>query len=131
MNTRPTNDDEMIDSRDVMEALDEISIELEDKEALDREDLATLLAEELSLKALAEQGKGCRDWEYGEQLIRHDHFTSYIKELISDCYEVPKELKSGDWPWRHMTIDYEAAAQVAKVDYMTVEFDGVEYLMRA
>lgn len=32
---------------------------------------------------------------------------------------------------RHMTLDYEAAAQEAKQDYMELDFDGVAYLIRA
>jgi hypothetical protein len=43
---------------------------------------------------------------------------------------MPKEMNSGQWPYRHMTIDYEAAANEAEQDYMTVDFDGVEYLIR-
>ena len=44
---------------------------------------------------------------------------------------MPKEMNSGQWPFRHITIDYEAAAREAEVDYRIVDFDGVEYLIRA
>ncbi len=88
-------------------------------------------AELLNLRALAEQGEGYGDWMHGEQLIREDYFTCYIEQLIADCYELPKELTSGNWPYRHITVDYEAAAEEAKVDYHEVDFDGTTYLMRA
>lgn len=43
---------------------------------------------------------------------------------------MPKELNSGDWPWRHVKVDYEAAAEEAKVDYIEFDWDGVTYLIR-
>lgn len=70
------------------------------------------------------------DWIHGETLIREDYFTTYIEELIADCYRLPKELTSGDWPWRHITVDYDAAADEAKADYMEADFDGVTYYIR-
>lgn len=89
-------------------------------------------AEELrNLQALAEECEGVPDWIYGAQLIREDYFTTYIENLIDECYEMPKQINSGDWPWRHMTIDYEAAADEAKVDYTDVTFDGETYFVRA
>ena len=53
-----------------------------------------------------------------------------VEELIDDCYELPKEFKSGEWPWRHMKIDFEAAAEEAKQDYTSVEFFGITYWIR-
>lgn len=89
-------------------------------------------AEELlKLRKVAEQAEGYGDWDYGEQLIREDHFTAYIEGLIDDCYEMPEQMNSGEWPYRHITIDYEAAAEEAKSDYTEIDFDGVTYLMRA
>lgn len=89
-------------------------------------------AEELkALEALAEEGENSPEWNYGEALIHEDYFTDYIEELISDCYELPKELTSGEWPYRHITIDYEAAAEEAKQDYIELDFDGQTYLIRA
>ena len=84
-----------------------------------------------TLEALAAECEGYGDWEHGATLIHEDYFTSYIEELIDDCYELPKELTSGEWPYRHITIDYEAAAQEAKADYIEVDYDGVTYLMHA
>ena len=82
------------------------------------------------LKALQDEAKDSPDWEYGETLIHEDSFTDYIEELINDCYNLPKELDSGEWPYRHMTIDYEAAAEEAKQDYLEVDFAGETYYIR-
>ena len=83
-----------------------------------------------ALLALADEAECSPDWSYGETLIHEDYFTYYIEELINDCYELPKEFNSGAWPWRHMTLDYEAAADEAKQDYMEVNFDGATYYIR-
>ena len=83
-----------------------------------------------ALLALADEADCSPDWSYGGVLLHEDYFTVYIEELINDCYELPKEFNSGAWPWRHMTIDYEAAADEAKQDYMEVNFDGETYWIR-
>jgi hypothetical protein len=44
---------------------------------------------------------------------------------------LPKTMDSGEWPYRHLTLDYEAAAKEAEDDYIGVDFDGVTYLIRA
>ena len=74
-----------------------------------------------------EQWRG--DW-YPVTLIAESYFVEYIKDLIHDCYDMPKEMHSGDWPYRHMTIDYDAAAKEAEADYMTIEIEGVDYFYR-
>ena len=79
---------------------------------------------------LADEADCSPDWSYGETLVHEDYFTEYIEELINDCYELPKGFNSGDWPWRHMTLDYEAAADEAKQDYIDVTFDGQTYYIR-
>lgn len=117
------NTDDVIDSRDVIARIDE----LESAEALDAYETAELAA----LKALASEAEVSPDWIYGETLIRESYFTDYIEQLIDECYEMPKEINSGEWPWRHATVDYEAAADEAKADYLECDFDGVTYLIRA
>ena len=87
------------------------------QEVVDAHELKALLA-------LADEAECSPGWSYGETLIHEDYFTDYIEEFINDCYELPKEFNSGDWPWCHMTIDYEAAADEAKQDYREVTLDG-------
>lgn len=148
--------DDVIDSRDIIERIEELESTLEAAHDQETEEGATNLdfdewleavikdqsaahaheywddANELrTLQALASEAEDSPDWVYGETLINEAYFTDYIEQLIDDCYEMPKEINSGDWPYRHITIDYAAAAEEAKVDYSEVTFDGVIFLIRA
>ena len=101
-------------------------------ERVDGEDPALLWdtsdeGEELKqLKALADQCEGYGDWEYGETLIAETYFTAYAQQLADDIGAINKDAT---WPLTH--IDWEAAADELKQDYMEVDFDGVSYFMRA
>jgi len=132
------NSADVLDSRDVIARIEELESEIENIDDMPEGDMlkntveGAELREELRiLKVLAGGADGSPDWIHGETLIRETYFTDYIKEMIADCYPMPKELNSGDWPWRHITVDYEAAAEEAKADYMEADFDGVAYLIRA
>ncbi|WP_408953162.1 hypothetical protein [Lysobacter sp. Hz 25] len=154
MRKAPSNTDDVIDSRDVIERIEELESELGAVHGAQTESRETnlefeewLLAvradaspahenehnrevEELQeLRSLADQCDHVSDWVHGETLIRESHFTDYIEQLIDDCYEMPKEMKSGGWPWRHVSFDFEAAAEEAKVDYSEVTFWGETYLI--
>lgn len=124
-----TNAADVIDSRDIIERLEELEALHTSSNGYFKE--TDDLAEYLALSKLAEQCADAPDWKYGETLIRRSYWVKYIEQLIDDCYEMPKELKSGDWPWRHVKVDYKAAADEAEVDYISVYFDGVEYLIRS
>ncbi len=143
-----SNQDDVIDSRDVIAKIEELESELQqacedqsknnefepwlENMAADEKGVMQDAAQELlALRELASEAESSPDWIHGETLIRESYFTDYIEQLIDDCYEMPKEFKSGNWPWRHMTIDFEAAADEAKQDYMEVDFDGETYLLRA
>ena len=128
------NSSDVIDSRTVIERIEEIQSEIEgyaDDQGPDLQPLEDAKAELAILEKLAEEAGGSPDWIHGETLIRESYFTDYIRELIHDCYSFPKEFESGDWPWRHMTLDYEAAAEEAKADYIEADYDGITYLIRA
>lgn len=98
-----------------------ISKDTDGENYLDVEERAELEA----LKALTSEAEGCADWEYGEALIRYSYFKNYAEELFDDCYasEIPENLRS--------YIDYEAFARDLKFDYTSVDFGGVEYLIRS
>lgn len=115
-----------IDSRDVIARIEDLQL-ADSNNPLSDDD-----AEELKqLLELQEEASSSPDWEHGEALILDSDFTEYTEELIRDCYEMPKDLESGAWPWRHMTLDYEAAAQELKQDYMEVTYAGHTYQIRA
>jgi hypothetical protein len=62
-----------------------------------------------------------------ETLIHEDYFTEYIKNLIDDCYDFPSEFTDGKWPYNHMEMDWDGAADEAKADYTTIEAGGETY----
>ena len=113
---------EIIDSRDIIERIETLQ-----NSALDE-------ADKKELKALLKLQKDCteyrNDWEHGEQLIREDYFPEFICDLILECYNMPKEMEGGKWPYRHLTLDYKAAAEEAKQGYAEVSFLGETYLVR-
>lgn len=145
------NSQDVMDSRDIIERLDELRTELVDAHesesdanepdhfddwlaAMAANDEGTLqdAAQELiALQKFADQLEGYGDWEHGETVIREDYFTKYTEELIDDCYPDAAKAASSEWPFRHMSLDIEAAADELKSDYTEADFDGVTYLMRA
>jgi hypothetical protein len=68
-----------------------------------------------------EQWRG--DW-YPVTLISDDAFVDYCQESLEDWGVISKELPS------FVEIDWEKTADNMRVDYGTVDFDGVEYLYR-
>lgn len=133
MRTRPTNFDDVIDSRDVIEAIEELQGEIEAKthesdDEADVEEVAELQAELDALLKLQEQAEGyCADWRHGEQLIRDSYFETYAEELADDCGMVDRKLAS---QWPYTCIDWERAARELQYDYTSVDFDGVTYWTR-
>jgi len=136
------NSQDILDSRDVIARLDELESGREElSEALDDADGAGEVddarqalsewdeenAEELrALKALAAEGEGSPDWMHGETLIRETYFKEYAQQLAEDC----GMLENADtWPGR--CIDWKQAAKELKQDYFSVDFDGVDYWVRA
>ena len=125
---------DVIDVRDMIARIEELAnlIEgegCEDACAEHREELALLAGLMAEMKGYGGDEQWQGDW-YPVTLIRETYFTDYIQELIHDCYEMPKGMHGGDWPYRHMTFDYEAAADEAKYDYTTIAIDGVDYFFR-
>lgn len=139
--------DDVIDSRDVIERIEELGEELADKlNAVTKTDdwnsenisegnyqfMVNSLPESdkddieeyWMLVALAEECEQySSDWIHGETLIRYSYFEDYMDEMIEDCYELPKDMPF----WMTVTYDYEALKQ----DYTEVEFDGITYYIRS
>lgn len=138
---------DLIDSRDIIERIEELQDErqpladaLEEAEAGDDE-AATATAQaalqewdtteegqELrALLALQDEAEGyCADWRHGETLIRDSYFPDYARDLAEDLHG--NKVRNAEWPFSH--IDWEAAAEALQVDYTAVEFDGVTYWVR-
>lgn len=127
-----SNTDDVIDSRDVIERIEELEAERDSyNEQPDCDDVAWEMknpedAEELeALKAFAEEAEGyAPDWRYGAALVRDSYFEDYARELLEDCGDIPRNLP------HYIEIDWEATARNIQVDYTAVDFDGVSYWVR-
>ena len=124
-----SNNDDLIDRRVIIERIEELKLERDNfisehgEEKLDEFNLSIEGKELQTLEALqSEAEEYAQDWKYGEQLIRRSYFEQAMDEMIEDSYELPKNLPS----WMSIQLDYEALEQ----DYTSVDFDGVEYLIR-
>lgn len=94
---------------------------LDDDETEELETLEGLLSD---LKGYG----GDEQWEgswYPVMLIRESYFQEYAQELADDIGAIPK-----DAGWPCTCIDWEQAARELRMDYSSVEYDGVTYLYR-
>lgn len=128
------NTDDIIDSRDIIERIEELrQMRSEMLEEARETGCAkgtwetTEEAEELcALVALAKEAEPeSSDWEHGESLIRRSYFVEYVQDMLADCGTIPKDI-----PW-FVEIDWEATAKNIESDYASVDFNGVEYLIRS
>lgn len=120
---------DVMDSRDLAKLLER----LEDAESAategDESDRGEPLTEDEAdlLKALRELRDECEGygWEYGIGFIRDSYFRDYAEELADDIGAIDK---NASWPVCH--IDWEAASDALKQDYMTTDIGGVEFYYR-
>ncbi len=121
------NSQDFIDSRDIIERIEELTdlIEEEKTDEQEHRDITEEKEELEILLELAEEASISPDWKYGETLIRETYFLEYCQELLADIGDLPKELPHS------IVIDWDQTAENLKVDYSTVDFDGVEYLIRS
>lgn len=131
---RPTNSRDTIDSREVIEAIEEIEAEiaglLGDEETIDaadginvlpvelwpdgidsetQQDVLDLAEELVPLRKLAAEAEGyAADWEYGEQLIRYSYFREFAEELADDigCFSVPNDNPYGSQKRRDLSNEW-------------------------
>ena len=115
-----SNTDDVIDSRDVIERIEELEAELPVLSDVERTELA-------SLRELAREGEDfLPDWQYGAALIRDSYFTEYAQDLAEDIGAIP-----ADASWPVYCIDWERAARELRYDYTAIDFDGVTYWARS
>jgi len=123
--SRPTNSDDMIDSRDVIAAIDELESEIADFDG-DSDDLGDLERELVNLKALVDQAESCGDWRHGAGLIADSYFEDYARQLAEDIGAIGRDAQ---WPCN--CIDWEKATSELQHDYTSVTFDGETYWVRS
>lgn len=132
------NTDDIIDSRDIIARIEELTSE-RDSFVIGAPDGSETPApdqwaeeypeeaEELAiLERLAAQGEQyADDWSYGETLIHDDYFETYAEQLADDIGAIDRDAR---WPLTH--IDWAAAAEDLKQDYTSIDFDGQTYWIR-
>lgn len=120
------NTEDIIDSREVIariETLEEMADadrnywETDDSEA-ERDELD-------ALTALAAEGATFEDWSYGVTLVRESHFKDYAMDFAEDIGAV-----SPNASWPNTCIDWDQAARELRMDYTSVDFDGITYYGR-
>lgn len=107
----PSNRDDVIDSRDIIDAIESGDLDEDDQKAFEE---------------LAKEAEGSADWEHGETLIRDSYFEDYARELAEDTGMI-----KGDESWPLNCIDWKEAAEQLQQDYTSVDFDGVDYWIRS
>ena len=132
----------VIDSRDVVERIDELesernslderihAAESTEESANIEEEKAEWEAENAdeleALKNLAKEGEEiASDWSYGETLIREDYFEEGVQQFVEDIGDLPGNLPS------YIAINWAETAENLRYDYSTVDFDGETYLIRS
>lgn len=136
-----TNSDDIIDSRDVIARLAELTEEYDDHTAATSTEEGPPAPSDLrafadwlesdgdefaALKTFAEEADGyASDWEHGATLIRDSYFARYAEELAGDIGAIDPKAT---WPLQH--IDWNAAAEALKADYTAIEFGDVTYWVR-
>jgi flagellar hook-basal body complex protein FliE len=110
---------------ELQEAIDEAQEALDQFNQSYEKDELDLLTEVIA------EGEDAPDWNHGTAIIHENYFTQYTQDLIEDTCELPKEFISGQWPWSHVSIDFESAAEELKQDYKTIDADGQTYYLRA
>ncbi len=132
MNKSISNSDDVIDSRDVIERIEELESDRqlftpdyagtetepansEQTWAQANEDDA---AELTALLALQSDAEGyADDWHHGVALIRDSYFEDYARELVQDIGDLPHDIPG------YLVIDWEATARNIQQDYTAVEFE--------
>lgn len=154
----PTNSDDVIDSRDIIERLEELESErqdLVDAISAAQDELDTSEDDTPDIRALLETGvayaeTALNDWDgdnadelkalqalakEGEDYAAEDwiHGATLIRESYFTDYCKDMVSDIGDMPRDipgYIVIDWDATARNMRIDYNEIDFDGVTYLVR-
>jgi len=108
---RPANTDDVIDSRDILDYIEEHSETYE--EVQDLQKIINQYCDNYT------EGMGMKDLEFGVTFIRDSYFVDYMEDYFFQFADIDEAL--------HCYIDIEAFARDQQYNYDTVDFDGVEY----
>jgi hypothetical protein len=83
-----------------------------------------------ALRDVADDLESCRNLD--DMLIKEDHFVEYVKQLITDNFGDLKQIQQkGSWPYNHVSIDFDNAAEEAELDYREIEIGPYTFLILA
>ena len=121
---------DIIDTREIIERIEEIEAELDDIPAdgtnADSDERAELVDERAELRDFADELRSYAvDFDYGATVIRDSYFEDYARELAESIGAISE---GAEWPLRH--IDWAAAAEELQQDYSAVEWRGVTFWVR-
>lgn len=120
---------DVIDVRDIIARVEELANDLTTYSA-EAHANPELAAEHAALCAILADIKGLggdEQWEgdwYPVTLIRDSYFVEYVVELCDDIGAIPKDFPH----W--IEIDFERTARNVRMDYSSVDIDGVTYWTR-
>ena len=129
--------DDIIDSRDIQERINELESEweslksyVEEAEDDDEKDEAEINLEvfmddeykELEMLQEMKDDVGSSEWNYGIAFILNSYFEEYAEEFAEDIGAIDR---NATWPLNH--IDWEAACRELQMDYSVVTVDGNDY----
>lgn len=108
-----TLDDNVFDSRDAEQRIEELWEEMEDDTRLDLlEELEMLL--EFKQDAIDSYGED--EWDAGITFVADHHFTEYAEQLARDVGFINGDTEG--WPFTH--INWAEAAEALQYDYSQV-----------
>jgi hypothetical protein len=118
-----------IDSRDIIEELNELEQELIDhienggtEENFDKNDMEDLEI----LRSWNDLGDDINDWDYGVQLIHDNYFQEYVEQLVEDIGDIPDDLPY----YIKSNIDWKGVAEAIQQDYTPIELSYETYWVR-
>jgi antirestriction protein len=124
------NSQDILDVRDIIarvESLEDTIPQSDIDNLIESEGATELVALRELLGDLAGNG-GDEEWGgdwYPVTLIRDSYFKDYAMELADDIGAVDNNAR-----WPMTCIDWNQAARELRMDYSSVEFDGVTYWYR-
>jgi hypothetical protein len=115
--------EEHIDSRDLIELRDNLREWLAEDEDNAADDIEAAHAAIAAIDEL--ESAGIEDFPYGAHMIREDCFEDHARELAEGIGAIDRDA---NWPLSY--IDWPAAADALKADYISVSFLGHDYYVR-
>ena len=116
------------DAHDLQDRIDELeSLDLADMSDDERaNEYENEVAELETLLELADE-IGDSTLRYGETMIRESYMTDYLRELVYDIGDLPRDLPS----YIESNIDWDGVCDDLMMDYSECEIDGVTFYFRS